>query len=211
MRKEVIFTGSKGEKIRAFEWSGKKATIIFAHGYNGRKEDWEEWPEILAEKGYRVITFDFPPPHELKHNVEILESILNKIKGKVGLVGYSLGGTAAINIAAKNKNITCLVTFVAPHAYFTNETGKHNIQINTLDKAKLVKCPWLMFYATEDSVVPFKQGKDLFAVANEPKKFVALKGVDHDLDIETANQSLIEMTKWFGRYLGGKNGKKKRT
>lgn len=46
-----------------------------------------------------------------------------------------------------------------------------------------VKCPVLVFHGNHDSIVPFDNGKRVFDNANEPKRFVEVKGADHcDID-----------------------------
>ncbi len=49
-----------------------------------------------------------------------------------------------------------------------------------LKSIKKVKCPILMFHGTDDRVVPYTQGKALFARASEPKQFVSVEGGDHN-------------------------------
>jgi len=46
-----------------------------------------------------------------------------------------------------------------------------------------VTSPVLILHGTEDPVIPFSFGQKLFALANEPKRFVRLEGGGHgDLD-----------------------------
>jgi fermentation-respiration switch protein FrsA (DUF1100 family) len=42
-----------------------------------------------------------------------------------------------------------------------------------------VTVPVLILHGTADTVVPFKFGQQLFALANEPKRFVRLEGGGH--------------------------------
>ena len=45
---------------------------------------------------------------------------------------------------------------------------------------KDVKCPVLIIHGTKDSVIPYRHGKELFELANEPKRLVAVEGGDHN-------------------------------
>ena len=38
----------------------------------------------------------------------------------------------------------------------------------------------LLLHGTSDSIIPYSQGKALFELANEPKRFVSVEGGDHN-------------------------------
>jgi len=42
-----------------------------------------------------------------------------------------------------------------------------------------VSCPVLVVHSSDDEIIPFRHGRALYAVANEPKQFLELKG-DHN-------------------------------
>ena len=43
-----------------------------------------------------------------------------------------------------------------------------------------IKCPLTIIHGTDDSIIPFSQGKELFGLAPGPKQFVAVEGADHN-------------------------------
>ena len=45
---------------------------------------------------------------------------------------------------------------------------------------KDVKCPVLIIHGTKDSVIPYRHGKELFELANEPKRFISVEGANHN-------------------------------
>ena len=49
-----------------------------------------------------------------------------------------------------------------------------------IDKIKKVRSPVLVIHGTSDSVIPFSHGQQLFAAANEPKRFLWVEGADLD-------------------------------
>ena len=51
---------------------------------------------------------------------------------------------------------------------------------DNLEKLPHVHRPVFITHGTVDRVIPFSHGQRLFAVANEPKEFVALPGNDHN-------------------------------
>ena len=49
-----------------------------------------------------------------------------------------------------------------------------------LKMIKDVKCPVLIIHGTKDSVIPYRHGKELFELANEPKRFISVEGANHN-------------------------------
>lgn len=51
--------------------------------------------------------------------------------------------------------------------------------------SKITRCtrPVFIAHGTEDRTVPFSHGEALFAAANEPKEFLRLEGVGHEIDL----------------------------
>ena len=52
-------------------------------------------------------------------------------------------------------------------------------RFNTRDFITHVHMPVLILHGDRDGVVPFAQGQRLYALANEPKQFVAMPGSTH--------------------------------
>ena len=55
-----------------------------------------------------------------------------------------------------------------------------SIQYNTLEKVQRVKSPILVLHGDRDEVVPFSQGRKVFAAAAEPKRFFTIRGAGHN-------------------------------
>ena len=53
-------------------------------------------------------------------------------------------------------------------------------QFNSLAKISRYHGPLLQSHGTADRLIPFEMGRQLFAAANEPKRFVAIPGGDHN-------------------------------
>ena len=64
---------------------------------------------------------------------------------------------------------------------------------DTLSRVKKVRCPILIAHSRDDEMIPFENGRRLFAAANEPKVFVEMSG-DHNsggLDVDPAYQKIL--------------------
>lgn len=84
-----------------------KETIVFLHGFTGRKETWKTFIESLRES-YRVIAIDLPGhgetktkiPRTMEMVVDDLRYIFEKLNLQaIHLMGYSMGGRVALAYA----------------------------------------------------------------------------------------------------------------
>lgn len=54
------------------------------------------------------------------------------------------------------------------------------VRYNTLARLPEIRCPVLFIHSSDDEVVPYSHGQQLFAAANEPKKFLEIRGSHND-------------------------------
>jgi len=107
---------------------------------------------------------------------------------RVVLIGRSLGGAVAIDLASRHEPAALVVesTFASLIQVARNHYGflpaglllRHRYE--SIDKIGRVRCPKLMFHSRDDSVVPFRQGEKLFEAAVEPKQFIETPGEHND-------------------------------
>lgn len=108
--------------------------------------------------------------------------------GRVVLLGESLGGGVAVDLATRHDHraLVLVSTFTSLPA-----AAKHHypwLPVHTLMRtrfenlSKLPKCrrPVLVAHGTADEVVPFAHGEQLYASANGPKEFLRLDGFTHN-------------------------------
>ena len=50
---------------------------------------------------------------------------------------------------------------------------------NPMDKVKNIKAPILFIHGDQDNSIDIQESRDMFAVANEPKELLIVKGADH--------------------------------
>ena len=118
------------------------------------------------------------------------------------MVGFSIGTGPATELAA-TKPVGGLV-LQAPYLSAPRIVTKVRVlpidPFPNLKRIGKVKCPLTVIHGTDDSVIPFAQGKELFGLAPEPKRFVAVEGADHNdligvLDLEEYRGLLREKAK----------------
>ena len=101
------------------------------------------------------------------------------------------GSTVAVEVA-QGKSLAAMI-LVTPmtsgravgkahgFGFLTYLTGN---PFNNLSKIGGVHCPLLIVHGTEDEIIPFSMGQQLFSEANGPKRFAPIAGAGHN-DIST--------------------------
>ncbi|MDH4334162.1 MAG: alpha/beta hydrolase [Chloroflexota bacterium] len=110
---------------------GTGATIVVAHGYGGNKSEMLEWAEIL-HRDYNVVLFDFrnhgqsaDAPTTLgvreRQDLRAVLDWLEATKGPSGVavLGVSMGGSVAVNVAAGDLRVDALI-LDSTHATIAN-------------------------------------------------------------------------------------------
>jgi fermentation-respiration switch protein FrsA (DUF1100 family) len=110
---------------------------------------------------------------------------------RIVLFGESLGGGPAVELATRHDHraLVLVYTFTslpaaAKHHYPWLPT--HTFMRSRFDNlAKIGRCdrPVFIAHGTADVVVPYRHGEALHAAANEPKEFLRMEGVGHDLEL----------------------------
>ncbi|REJ67458.1 MAG: alpha/beta hydrolase [Planctomycetota bacterium] len=104
------------------------------------------------------------------------------------LIGRSLGGGVAVDLAAKDgtRGLVLASTFTS-----LPDVGSHHVpwvparllmasRLDSLTKIRDFHGPLLQSHGTADQVVPFALGKQLHEAAPGPKQFVAMSGAGHN-------------------------------
>ncbi len=107
---------------------------------------------------------------------------------KIYIVGHSLGGGAAIDLATK-RQAAGLVTFgtftslddMARERYWMFPTSLA-VHIHLDNRAKIgqVKCPALIVHGTRDDTIPFRMSEELEKASNGKARRVVVEGGNHE-------------------------------
>ncbi|MBL0319427.1 MAG: alpha/beta hydrolase [Alphaproteobacteria bacterium] len=173
----VYFHGNKGhigdraEKLRAFSQLGLGILAISYRGYGDSKGTPTE--QGLYEDGRAALRY-------LIHNLALpLDHIV--------IYGESLGSGVAVHMATEFP--VKAIMLEAPYSSILDLAHENYPFIPTslllrdkflsIRKIRSVHAPLLIMHGAEDQTIPIKFGKELYGVANEPKKAVFFDHYHH--------------------------------
>ncbi|MEZ5325250.1 MAG: alpha/beta fold hydrolase [Verrucomicrobiales bacterium] len=162
--------------------------------------------------------------------VSDLGSVLDAV-GAAGFTasyaGHSMGGAVGVLRAASDSRIQHLVSLagmVETKRFAQEEFGDQTpdsgfmwddedcplssafmndlTTINSVaSKAADIHVPYLLVHGSEDDLVPIAEARAIFALANEPKEFVELDGVDHVFNDAGKDRMVSAVVRWFAAKL----------
>ncbi len=148
---------------------------------------------------------------------------------RVTYAGHSMGGAVGVLAAAVDdriKHLISLAGMVNTKDFYDREFGEekpdegcmweeptcplsstykadmHRIG-SVISQASKIKVPWLFIHGDADDVVPIKDSREIFALANEPKKLIEIPSANHVFagpGLEPMSEAVIN---WIGEILRG--------
>ena len=176
------------------------ATVLFCHGNAGNIADRLHDLKLLHELRLGVLMFDYRgygdsngTPSELGtyRDAEAAWAYLVDVKSvsseKIVLLGRSLGGAVAIELASRHSPGALVVestftrlTDVGREHYPLLPVGwlvRHHY--DSAAKVGTLRCPKLFLHGRDDTLIPIAQARALHAAAADPKQFIETPG-GHD-------------------------------
>ena len=163
----------RANRFRSFVADGTGLVALSYRGYGGSTGSPTEAGLIAdAEAAYAFAAARYP--------VE-----------RIAVWGESLGTGVAVALAASHKiarliletpftsaaDVGARIYWFLPVQFLMKDSFRSDARIGK------VTVPVLILHGTADALIPFDHGEKLFALANEPKRFVRLEGGGHsDLD-----------------------------
>jgi fermentation-respiration switch protein FrsA (DUF1100 family) len=198
-----------------------RGTIIYLHGVGDCKIAGVSFVRSLYNKGFNIFLYDSRQHGESegyyctygfyeKHDVSAVISYLQSRKdikiGKIGVFGTSMGGAVAIQAAAIDPRIACIVSeasYTALRVVFVDYQKRiiklpwhflRNIAlvqsqkmanfkarlVAPIEDIKRVHVPVLIVHGKNDSFIKSNYSKLLYDAANEPKQLLIIDGAEHN-------------------------------
>ena len=166
----------------------------------------------------------------ISKETEDLKAVLSTTEAeglRATYAGHSMGGAVGVLAAATDVRIRYLISLagmVNTEAFYEREFGEETpdegcmweepscplsntfaSDMKTIGsvapKAAEVQVPWLLVHGTEDDVVPIGDSREIFALANEPKKLVEIPETDHVFSGESLAPLSEAVIDWLGKIL----------
>lgn len=121
------------------------------------------------------------------------------------LHGQSLGGAVAIDLASRRECGGLIVEssftsaremarrmFLLPLLEYVPKS-----RFDSLRKIGQVQCPVLIVHGTQDQLIPFSMGQELYQAAREPKSFLPVEGAGHTDSFVVGSERYLERLREF--------------
>lgn len=200
---DVWLAAADGTRLHAWYLPGHRdaGAVLLSHGNAGNVSGLGPMVAGLRRHlGRAVLAYDYPgfgrsggAPTEAgcyaagDAAYRWLTADRNHPPGRVVLLGESLGGGVAVDLATRHDHAALVL--VSTFTSLPDAAGYHypwapcrTLMSNRFDSlAKIGRCrrPVFVAHGTADGVVPFGQGERLFAAANDPKRLLAVEGAGH--------------------------------
>jgi fermentation-respiration switch protein FrsA (DUF1100 family) len=193
-----------GNKLHGWFSEAKqpRAVVLYTHGNAGNISSLRPLLQLYRDKlNASILVFDYRG-YGRSEGIPSEEGILVDARAArkwladrahvreqdIVLVGHSLGGGVAVDLAAKDgaRGLVLESTFTSlPDAaagqfpLLPYRSLMHN-RLDSLSKISNYHGPLLQMHGDADRVIPYDVGRKLFNAANEPKQFVSVPGGGHN-------------------------------
>lgn len=220
-------TAEDGNKITALYLPNPSAkfTLLISHGNSEDLGDDRDWHEDLRNAGFNVFAYDYEGygtsegrPNETRTYQDesaaysYLVAVLKTPPDRIIIFGKSVGSGPAVHIAARESVAGLIVQsgFTSAFRVMTRVSIVPFDKFPNYKDIRNVHCPVLIMHGTVDSVINFRHGKELFELANEPKKHLWVDGANHNDLEDVAGENYIKTIQAFAASLNGGQAAKTR-
>lgn len=234
----------KGWLVKPPHPGAKSPAVILCHGVGANKSDFTELAVFLAKRGYFVLQFDFRAHgesggsrtslgyHEQKDVLAALGFLKTRAEidpKRIGVYGFSMGGSAAVLAAARSKGFRALVAdsaftslkdqartaitgfyhlpaFPFLHLAILGYELSFQTRVDAIAPIKVIAAiapaPVLIIAGEGDDLIPADNGRKLYAAAKEPKELWIIYGAEHGGTLAAAGGEYEKRVgEFFDRYL----------
>jgi dipeptidyl aminopeptidase/acylaminoacyl peptidase len=213
------------------------AAIIVLHGWAPEGVPGaprvEGWARRLSEQGYVALALSmrgWPPsggrddcgeqqPDDVAKAADWLATLPGVNADAIGVLGFSLGGQAALLAGARSSRIKAIVAYfpitdIQSWGNTTSNTevrdfyvpqvcaaGRSNSPVNSADN---IRAPVLLIHGDRDTEVPTEQSlrmREALQKANRYVELLVIGGASHGFTEEQSQQAWAQVTKFFNLYL----------
>ena len=216
----VKIASEDGNHITALYLSNPVArfTLLVSHGNAEDLGDDRDWLEDLRKVGFNVIAYDYEgygtsegrptEKHAYQNEDAVYSYLVTVVKtppDRVIILGKSVGSGPAVYIAAR-KPLAGLIlqsAFTSAFRVLTRAPILPFDKFPNYNDIGRVHCPILIIHGTDDRTIGIRHAKELYQLANEPKRYLWVTGADHSDLEEVAGKNYIDALQAFAASLPG--------
>lgn len=194
-------------------------TLLYAHGNAEDLGDIEPVLNLLYDAGFSVFAYDYrgyglsegrPSEANAYEDIEAayryLTTELNISPDRIIAFGRSVGGGSAVDLAARfpvaglilESTFTQAFRVVIPFPVFPFDKFRNQA------KLQQIQVPVLIIHGTEDEIIPFAHGQQLWETANPPKFHFWVENANHNDVPWVDSETYVKQLKEFARSLSPK-------
>ncbi len=226
--REVTLRTADGLELGAWHWPARDPgapngdiTLVAFHGNGGHRGHRLGILRALNATGAGVLMPDYrgygenagaPTERGLYLDGEAAVAWARReVGGRLVLLGQSLGGGVATELAARHEpdgliliNAAASLLDIARGAYPWLPVGLlMRDRFEAEARIPAVGCPLLAIHAARDTIVPIELGRRLFEAARGPKEFWEVRDAGHNDLLEVAGAEYVRRIRAFLEGLGG--------
>lgn len=174
-----------------------RGTFLISHGNAGNIANRLETADLFHSMGFNVLLYDYggygkstgkPSEKRCCADARAAWRYLTEDRGippeQIVLFGRSLGGAVSADLACQVSaravilESTFLSTPRLAQKLYPFLPAKFLVRhkFDTAQKMPRIDTPLLVIHSPEDEIVPFRHGRKLYELANEPKQFLEIHG-----------------------------------
>lgn len=196
--------------------SNAEYTILYSHG---NAEDLLDILPIrieLQNMGFAVFAYDYrgygtsqgtPSEQNVYRDIDTAYNYLTQNLSvpptRIIAYGRSVGSGAAVDLAVRHQLAGLILEspFTTTFRVITRIPLLPFDKFRNIDKIKNVHCPVLVMHGKADTVIPFAHGQELFAAANEPKRYLWVDAAGHNDLMDVAGEKYTKALREFSGLL----------
>jgi len=163
----TTFVDIQGEKlaVEIYEPKVRIADVVLVHGFTGSKEDFDLIGPLLADAGYRVLTFDNRGQHESAHSTrddayalaslacDVVELVEHFGFEKPHLLGHSFGGLVSQRALVDSPQTFASLTIFCSGPHWIPDKPDLDATVHIL-KTYTMEESWYKFKEETDKLLP---------------------------------------------------------
>jgi len=178
-----------------------RGTLLFFHGNAGNISHRLDSIEIFHQLNLNVFIFDYrgygqsdgkTTEHGTYRDAEAAWQYLTESRQikprEIIIFGRSLGASIAAWLASQHQPASLIVESgfssipaMAKRLYPYLPVGwLAHFKYDTREYVSRTSCPVLIAHSTDDEIIPFDEGREIYRTANEPRRFYEMRGGHND-------------------------------